>query len=130
MDVALCTLDNKKWNADDFFQLGENNIQVMRRNLKCIACNGDAWFRKASYGNKAPHFCAHHTDDCQFATNYEVVDEGDGGDGQPAANPNNGIILDLGTEKDYCVDVVQSTSKEEDPTGQQRSGIKVKMQEV
>jgi len=123
MDAALCTLDNKEWYADDFFLLSSGNIKVMRRNLKCVICNGDAWFRKASYGNKVPHFCAHHTDDCQLATNYEVIGEGDGGDGQPAADPDSGIILDLGTESNYSVDVIPAEPPMHDATGQKRSGI-------
>lgn len=126
MDIALCTLDGNTWIADEFWALGESNIVTMRRNLKCVSCDGDAWFRKSSYGNKVPHFCAHHTEDCQYATNYEVVDDGDGGDGQPAANPNSGITLNLGLEKNYEVDVNPTPQKDEIPHGEKRLGEKLK----
>lgn len=123
MEVALCTVDGKKWLADDFYALGETAIVLMRRNLKCISCDGDAWFRKSSYGNKVPHFCAHHEDNCGFATNYEVVDDGDGGDGQSAANPDSGIILNLGLESNYQVDVKTQEPKIDLPLGEKRSGL-------
>ena len=125
MEVALCTVDGKHWHADDFFALGEQNIITMRRNLKCVSCNGDAWFRKSSYGNKIPHFCAHHEDNCGFATNYDVVGDGDGGDGQPAANPDSGIVLNLGLESNYQVDVQNKGSQPHVPTGERRTGQKL-----
>ncbi|EGR2404809.1 MULTISPECIES: hypothetical protein [Vibrio] len=126
MDLAFCTLDGKTWNSDEFWALGESNIVTMRRNLKCVSCEGDAWFRKSSYGKKVPHFCAHHTDDCEYATNYEVIDDGDGGDGQPAANPNSGITLNLGLEKNYEVDVKPLAPQGDIPRGEKRSGEKAK----
>lgn len=126
MDVALCSIDGKEWEADKFWALGEKNIVTMRRNLKCPLCNGDAWFRKSSYGNKVPHFCAHHDEDCPNATNYEVIDDGDGSGGQPAANPESGIILDLGLDKNYEVDVKSPEIKSPTPTGERRSGNDIK----
>lgn len=126
MDNALCTIDGKLWSADDFWALGENNIITMRRNLKCPACSGDAWFRKASYGNKVPHFCAHHEEQCPYATLYEVIDDGDGTDGQVAANPDSGIILNVGLEKNYEVDVKVPEPKPENSTGEKRSGREIK----
>lgn len=126
MDIAFCTIDGKEWYADDFWALGEKAIVTMRRNLQCTSCNGDAWFRKSSYGNKVPHFCAHHTEDCNYATNYEVVDDGDGGDGLPAANPDSGIVLNLGLDKNYEVDVQSPIPKPDIPTGERRSGNEVK----
>ncbi|MDE1347370.1 hypothetical protein [Vibrio aestuarianus] len=126
MDIAFCTIDGKEWYADDFWALGEKAIVTMRRNLQCTSCNGDAWFRKSSYGNKVPHFCAHHTEDCNYATNYEVVDDGDGGDGQPAANPDSGIVLDLGLDKNYEVDVQSPAPKPDIAVGERRSGNEIK----
>ncbi|WP_146441543.1 MULTISPECIES: hypothetical protein [Vibrio] len=126
MDIAFCTLDEKVWNSEDFWSLGEKNIVTLRRNLKCVSCEGDAWFRKSSYGNKVPHFCAHHLDDCNYATNYEVIDDGDGGDGQPAANPNSGITLNLGLENNYDVDVGTTQPPDNIPHGEKRSGDKTK----
>lgn len=126
MDIAFCTIDGKEWYADDFWALGEKAIVTMRRNLQCTSCNGDAWFRKSSYGKKVPHFCAHHTEDCIYATNYEVVDDGDGGDGQPAANPDSGIVLDLGLDESYEVDVQSPVPKLDIPVGERRSGCEVK----
>ncbi|HHG3074717.1 TPA: hypothetical protein ACPVWR_004627 [Vibrio parahaemolyticus] len=129
MDIAFCTIDGKEWYADEFWALGEKAIVTMRRNLQCTSCKGDAWFRKSSYGNKVPHFCAHHSEDCTYATNYEVVDDGDGGDGgdgQPAANPDSGIVLDLGLDKNYEVDVQTPAPKPDTPVGERRSGKEVK----
>ncbi|CAH1557370.1 hypothetical protein [Vibrio rotiferianus] len=126
MDIAFCTIDGKEWYADDFWALGEKAIVTMRRNLQCTICKGDAWFRKSSYGNKVPHFCAHHSEECRYATNYEVVDDGDGGDGQPAANPDLGIVLDLGLDKNYQVDVQSLTPKLGTPIGERKSGTEIK----
>ncbi|WP_305372251.1 hypothetical protein [Photobacterium leiognathi] len=126
MDIAFCTIDGKEWYADEFWALGEKAIVTMRRNLQCTSCNGDAWFRKSSYGNKVPHFCAHHTEDCNYATIYEVIDDGDGGDGQPAANPDSGIVLDLGLDKNYEVDVQSPAPKPDIPAGERRLGNEVK----
>ncbi|MGN2612990.1 hypothetical protein ACTFQ6_14605 [Aliivibrio fischeri] len=126
MDIALCTLDGKEWYADEFWALGEKAIVTMRRNLQCKSCNGDAWFRKSSYGNKVPHFCAHHTENCKFATNYEVIDDGDGGDAQLAANQDTGIILNLGLDSNYDVDVKVNEPKPDVPSGERRSGVEIK----
>ncbi|WP_318405645.1 hypothetical protein [Photobacterium leiognathi] len=126
MDIAFCTIDGKEWYADEFWALGEKAIVTMRRNLQCTSCNGDAWFRKSSYGNKVPHFCAHHTEDCNYATIYEVIDDGDGGDGQPAANPDSGIVLDLGLDKNYEVDVQSPAPKPDIPAGERRLGNEFK----
>ncbi|WP_318439048.1 hypothetical protein [Photobacterium leiognathi] len=123
MDIAFCTIDGKEWYADEFWALGEKAIVTMRRNLQCTSCNGDAWFRKSSYGNKVPHFCAHHTEDCNYATIYEVIDDGDG---QPAANPDSGIVLDLGLDKNYEVDVQSPAPKPDIPAGERRLGNEVK----
>lgn len=126
MDTALCTLDNSHWKASEFFVLSDAELQTRRRNLVCSTCGGDAWFRKSSYGNKSPHFCAHHINQCIEATNYEVVGEGDGGDGQPAAEPDSGIIIDLGLDKNYSIDVKQKEVDLHISTGQQRVPIKIK----
>lgn len=125
MEKAFCTLDNQEWTAHNFFALGDSAIKLMKRNLLCISCEGDAWFRKSSYGNKSPHFCAHHKDGCTEATNYEVVGEGDGGDGQPAAEPDSGIIIDLGLDKNYEIDVKKVEQSGELSTGQRKADIQI-----
>lgn len=125
MDVALCTIDGNVWVAQEFYDLGEPAYTKLRRNLKCRSCEGDAWFRKASYGNKVPHFCAHHAEGCEFSTSYEQVGEGDGGTEFPAANPDGGIILDLGLETNYTIDVKQQEKEPFDPSGQHRTANKV-----
>jgi hypothetical protein len=125
MDRALCTLDNREWNAQDFFALGDSAISVMKRNLLCISCAGDAWFRKSSYGNKSPHFCAHHKDDCSEATNYEVVGEGDGGDGQPAADPDSGIVINLSLDSNYQIDVKKAEPYSDPSSGQRKTDIQL-----
>ncbi len=125
MERALCTLDSKEWSAQDFYALGNDGIKLMKRNLICISCEGDAWFRKSSYGNKSPHFCAHHKDGCLEATNYEVVGEGDGGDGQPAAEPDSGIIIDLRLEKNYEIEVKKTEHNSEPSTGQRKADVQI-----
>jgi hypothetical protein len=121
MDTALCTLDNSQWIASDFIALSNDELQTRRRNLVCSTCGGDAWFRKSSYGNKSPHFCAHHINNCIEATTYEVIGEGDGGDGQPASEPDSGIIIDLGLDKDYSIEINKKETDMHIATGQQRS---------
>lgn len=128
MDFAFCTIDEKEWRADDFFAQDESVIKIKKRNLKCTECDGDAWFRKSSYGNKVPHFCAHHKEDCNLSTSYEVVGEGDGTDGLPAADPDSGIIIDLGgLDPNYSVDVEpQKPFENSEARGQKKVSEQVK----
>ncbi|MHA7847815.1 hypothetical protein [Serratia sp. D1N4] len=125
MDIALCTQDSKEWEIEAFCRLPEAQLQAMRRSLICTECLGNAWYRKSSYGNNSPHFCAHHEENCSFSTCYEVVGEGDGGDGVPASDPDSGIVLNLDQEKNYHIDVKAFDSSVRDSTGQQRSGQQV-----
>lgn len=119
MDKAFCTIDEKEWNAEAFCVLPPTEIQLKRRSLLCTECKGDAWFRRSSYGNDAPHFCAHHLENCSLGTSYEAVGEGDENKGLPASDPDSGIVLDLGLTQRYDIDVktVVDTS-ETTPQGQ------------
>ncbi|MER1702843.1 hypothetical protein KC991_14485, partial [Proteus mirabilis] len=90
MNTALCTQDNQVWDAESFYKLSNEKLQLMRKSLLCTECHGNAWFRISSYGNNSPHFCAHHEENCPLATTYEVIGEGDGGTGTPAADLDNG----------------------------------------
>lgn len=126
MDTALCTLDNSKWSGTEFLALSESELQTRRRNLICSTCGGDAWFRKSSYGNKSPHFCAHHIDGCIEATHYEILGEGDGGDSLPATDPDSGIVIDLGLDKDYSIEVKKKDIDIHVATGQQKSTTQIK----
>lgn len=105
MDKAYCTVDEKEWNADAFYALPPTEIQSKRRSLLCTECKGDAWFRRSSYGNDVPHFCAHHLENCSLGTSYETVGEGDENKAIPASDPDSGIVLDLGLTQHYDIDV-------------------------
>ncbi|HGH5989674.1 TPA: hypothetical protein ACJI8U_001240 [Morganella morganii] len=121
MDKALCTIDNREWDARLFSKLDPNEIQLKRRNLICLGCQGDAWFRKSSYGNESPHFCAHHQEGCSFGTAYEAIGEGDNERKIPAVDADNGIIIDFGLPKSYSVDVASGSSESESGS----SGLKL-----
>lgn len=105
MDKAFCTIDEKEWSANEFYALPPAEIQLKRRSLVCIKCKGDAWFRRSSYGNDAPHFCAHHHRGCLLGTSYETVGEGDENKGLPISDADSGIVLDLELTKSYDIDV-------------------------
>ncbi|HEK0656867.1 hypothetical protein [Proteus faecis] len=126
MNTALCTQDNQVWDAESFYKLSNEKLQLMRKSLLCTECHGNAWFRISSYGNNSPHFCAHHEENCPLATTYEVIGEGDGGTGTPAADLGNGIVLNLGKEKNYNIDVAKKDVEEHIITGQQRTSEQVK----
>ncbi|KAB7702088.1 hypothetical protein GBN33_03165 [Plesiomonas shigelloides] len=121
MDTALCTIDNSSWTASEFFALSGQEIETRKRNLVCHTCNGDAWFRRSNYGKHSPHFCAHHADGCVEATAYQVIGEGDGGDEQPAANPDSGIIIDLGLGKPTPIAIEKKEFDVTAPTGQHKT---------
>ena len=125
MDKAFCTIDEKEWRADAFYALPQGEIQFKRRSLLCTECKGDAWFRRSSYGNDAPHFCAHHQENCSLGTSYEAVGEGDENKGIPVSDADSGIILDLGLTQSYDIDVkISGSSSETTPQGQKFTGEK------
>lgn len=113
MDKAFCTIDNKEWDARLFSTLSDSDLLAKRRSLLCPGCRGDAWFRKSSYGNESPHFCAHHLEECVFGTVYEAVGEGEGDKKIPDSDSDSGIILDLGSAKNSDIDVVATEEKPE-----------------
>ncbi|HEJ7125214.1 TPA: hypothetical protein SMF65_002905 [Serratia marcescens] len=125
MDKAFCTIDEKEWSADAFYALPLSEIQLKRRSLLCIECKGDAWFRRSSYGNDSPHFCAHHQENCPLGTSYEAVGEGDENKGLPASDADSGIVLDLGLTQSYNIDVKPIVDDSDTtPHGQKFSGEK------
>jgi len=125
MNTAFCTIDDKEWNAQSFFALPNDEIALKRRNLLCTECKGNAWFRRASYGNDAPHFCAHHQENCSLGTSYEAVGEGDESKGLPVSDTENGIILDLGLTESYNINVKNAINTfETAPQGQKFTGEK------
>ncbi|CUW02702.1 Uncharacterised protein [Serratia grimesii] len=125
VDRALCTIDEQEWSADAFYALPPAEMQLKRRSLLCTECKGNAWFRRSSYGNDAPHFCAHHQENCSLGTSYEAVGEGDENKSLPASDADSGIVLDLGLTQSYDIDVktVVDTS-ENTPQGQKFTGKK------
>lgn len=125
MDKAFCTIDEKEWRADAFYALPHVELQSKRRSLFCTECKGDAWFRRASYGNDAPHFCAHHQENCSLGTSYEAVGEGDENKGIPVSDAESGIVLDLGLTQSYDIDVKPvGDIPEKTPQGQKFTGEK------
>ncbi|MDY4332543.1 hypothetical protein F157LOC_00420 [Pectobacterium brasiliense] len=126
MDKAFCTIDKQEWSADKFYALPVTEMQSKRRSLLCIECQGDAWFRRSSYGNDSPHFCAHHQENCSLGTSYEAVGEGSDDKGLPASDPEDGIVLDLDLTQSYEIDVRTAEHiSETTPSGQKFTGEKV-----
>lgn len=125
VDKAFCTIDEKEWIADAFYALPLAEIQLKRRSLLCTECKGDAWFRRSSYGNDSPHFCAHHHENCSLGTSYEAVGEGDENKGLPASDADSGIVLDLGLTQGYDINVkTAADNTETTPQGQKFTGEK------
>ncbi|WP_343464393.1 hypothetical protein [Pantoea sp.] len=119
MDKALCTIDGKEWISDAFYALPLAEFQLKRRSLLCTECNGNAWFRRSSYGNDSPHFCAHHHENCSLGTSYEAVGEGDENKGLPTPDADSGIVLDLGLTQGYDINVKKAADNAETtPQGQ------------
>lgn len=68
MKLALCTLDQEQYNAADFADNGPEWIAGHRMYLTCIACEGPAFFRKASTSGQGACFGARpHAKDCELA---------------------------------------------------------------
>lgn len=125
MNKAFCTIDEQEWGADAFYALPSTELQLKKRSLLCTECKGDAWFRRASYGNDAPHFCAHHQQNCSLGTSYEAVGQGNENKGLPASDADSGIVLDLGLTQSYNVDVQMALdTSEKTPQGQKLTGEK------
>ncbi|WP_071789246.1 hypothetical protein [Siccibacter turicensis] len=125
MEKAFCTIDEKEWGADAFYALPVAEIQRKRRSLLCIECKGDAWFRRSSYGNDSPHFCAHHQENCSLGTTYEAVGEGDENRGLPASDADIGIVLDLSLTQGYDINVKTAwENPETTPQGQKLTSEK------
>ncbi|HBW0133636.1 TPA: hypothetical protein MEB37_003635 [Klebsiella aerogenes] len=125
VDKAFCTIDEKEWIADAFYALPLAEIQLKRRSLLCTECKGDAWFRRSSYGNDSPHFCAHHHENCSLGTSYEAVGEGDENKGLPASDAGSGIVLDWGLTQGYDINVkTAADNTETTPQGQKFTGEK------
>ena len=119
VDKAFCTIDEKEWIADAFYKLHLAEIQLKRRSLLCTECKGNAWFRRSSYGNESPHFCAHHHENCSLGTSYEAVGEGDENRGLPASDADSGIVLNLGLTQGYDINVkTAADNSETTPQGQ------------
>jgi hypothetical protein len=69
LKLALCTLDKKQYDASDFSENDQEWIARHRLELSCIACDGPAFFRKASSSGQAACFGARpHAKGCQLAT--------------------------------------------------------------
>jgi len=125
MYTAFCTIDEKEWSAQDFFALPNHEVGLKKRSLLCTECKGNAWFRRSSYGNDAPHFCAHHQDNCSLGTSYEAVGEGDENKKLPISDADSGIILDLGLTQSYNIDVNTGVeTSETSPQGHKFTGEK------
>jgi hypothetical protein len=58
MKLALCTLDQEQYDAADFADNSSDWIAKHRLHLECIACQGPAFFRKASTSGQAACFGA------------------------------------------------------------------------
>lgn len=115
MDIAKCTLDGKEYNAVDFEKLPPHEMSEKRRNLICIKCEKDAFFRKASRSGQAACFGARpHEDDCLFASAETQQVEELGGDEDRIINPGEPIVIDL----NYGAAVVRNVDvKPSSPSG-------------
>lgn len=60
MDVAISTINNRKFNAINFSLLPENEKIFYKKSLKCIECGADASFRNTSKDGKSACFSAKH----------------------------------------------------------------------
>ena len=125
VDKAFCTIDEQEWTAEAFYALPTAEIQSKRRSLLCTECSGDAWFRRSSYGNDAPHFCAHHQENCSLGTSYEAVGEGSNDKALPVSDADSGLVIDLDLTQSYDIDVkLAEQTSEATPAGQRFTGDK------
>ena len=96
MDIAKCTIDNETYKAVNFAKLPEDELTVRRRNLICIECKADAFFRKESKSGQAACFGATpHKEGCELAAPEAGKVEGEGGDEDIIHNPGKVIEIDL-----------------------------------
>ena len=107
MQYARCTVDNKVWEASDFENLPEGQLDHKRRSLLCVECGEFAWFRKESSHGHPAHFCAHHNEDCGLRVEYALIDgnRDDLTDSDNIIGSNDAIIVQLDQERGDNVDV-------------------------
>ncbi|WP_133493227.1 hypothetical protein [Alcanivorax sp. 24] len=101
MQDAFCRIDGQNWSADRFAALPVSQLEAMRRQLACISCGRDAWFRKESKHGHPAHFCAHHEDSCQLRAIYTVTTDPRDAVTEEAEeiSAGGGILVDLDDEK-------------------------------
>ncbi|TKD46456.1 hypothetical protein [Azotobacter chroococcum] len=111
MQYAYCLSDKKVWEALEFSQLKEIELDEKRNNLFCTECNALAWFRKESRNGHPAHFCAHHEPDCQLKAEYVVVDadKGDASEEVDQIQSSGDIIVHLDKEQGGDIDITSST---------------------
>lgn len=93
MDVARCTLNNRQFTAQQFEQLPADELEQNRRNLVCVGCGYQAFFRKASRRGVAACFGARpHGPQCQLgAEDYPRQEGGIGADEE--IRQNDGVLV-------------------------------------
>ncbi|MBJ7516715.1 MAG: hypothetical protein JHC82_10990, partial [Stenotrophomonas sp.] len=101
MDIAHCTLDGGDYTAVRFQQLPPADLEAKRRNLTCVRCGQQAFFRKKAASGRAACFGARpHAPGCGMAADDHLrVEIGIGPD--EAITNNTDVLVPLKPRKGW-----------------------------
>lgn len=96
MDIAHCTLDRRDYTAVQFQHLPLADLAVKRRNLICVTCRQQAFFRKSAASGRAACFGARpHALGCGMSAEDNLrVESGIGPDEEIVRNTDV-LVIDL-----------------------------------
>lgn len=96
MDLAHCLLDRRDYTAVQFQQLPLPELGAKRRNLVCIACGQQAFFRKHSADGRAACFGARpHAAGCSMAAEDALRAESAIGPEEAIIRNTDVLVIDL-----------------------------------
>jgi phage/plasmid primase-like uncharacterized protein len=73
MQHATYTLDNSQQTPQQFAALSPQELAQRRNHLACPGCSGHTFFRSETRDGRAPCFCGHHQDGCEYAAVQSVA---------------------------------------------------------
>lgn len=96
MDIAHCTLDGVDYTAVRFQQLPPADLEAKRRNLICVSCRQQAFFRKKAASGRAACFGARpHAPGCGMAAEDHLRVESGIGPDEAITHNTDVLVVDL-----------------------------------
>lgn len=97
MQTARNKLDNSVQSAQQYQNLSPEDLAKWREQASCPGCPARAYYRGPTRNGRAPCFCGHHEEGCEFATNQSATakSKDSGAQHSFSANPWQRIVVDL-----------------------------------